>query len=153
MFECRCAMSDGPVDCPVWRRVMAPELRSICAGTDPVDAIDSDLPSVPRQVYLDDWTASLAELDPAGLMEAAKSFLAEWRRHRANGSPKASTEIQGRRLMICESCDVLDPATRRCKSCGCPVKRKAAWADSFCPLGEWDAVTEFATNGPEMQPG
>lgn len=118
---------------------MAPELQRICHGEDPADVIPNS-GNVPRDVYIDEWVRQLAEMAPAGTLSVARAFIEEWRRHRANGSPKATDKVKAVRLMICESCDVLDPESRKCRSCGCPVDRKTGWADSDCPLGEWSEV-------------
>ena len=43
------------------------------------------------------------------------------------------------RLAICYDCDELT-ITRQCKKCGCFVKAKTLYAQSFCPAGNWDVI-------------
>jgi len=138
MFNCEC---ESPGKCPVWRKEMGPELHSICRG-------DPDAPiheSVTRETYLDAWIRELADQDPPSLYASARPFMIAHRNHIAAGSPEAPAAIAAERLALCEECDLLDPKTLRCRSCGCYVERKTKWADAECPLPEpakrWRALS------------
>lgn len=57
------------------------------------------------------------------------------------GKAKKATKTQQiDRLAICNSCDELFRPTKQCKKCGCFVKAKALYAESFCPVGNWDTI-------------
>lgn len=63
-------------------------------------------------------------------------------KYKLAGSPTTPLEIQNERLTICESCDRLEPISRSCYECGCPVDEKVKWGTERCPLGKWEAVVD-----------
>jgi hypothetical protein len=68
-------------------------------------------------------------------LERLKGFTFSAIKHLASGAATVPEEVFQERLNICALCD------RRqgefCTVCGCPIRRKARWAVSRCPLGKW----------------
>jgi hypothetical protein len=76
------------------------------------------------------------------IVRKAMNYGASLLKYKLAGSPTTPTEIQNERLTICESCDRLEPISRSCYECGCPVDEKVKWGTERCPLGKWEAVVD-----------
>lgn len=42
-----------------------------------------------------------------------------------------------RRYDICQGCDSFDRMRKRCRECGCFMKKKVVFSAAKCPLGKW----------------
>jgi glycosyltransferase involved in cell wall biosynthesis len=57
--------------------------------------------------------------------------------HVLDGNTKADLPVMEARLDICMGCEYR--TEENCSVCGCPLKDKASWRSSDCPLGKWPA--------------
>lgn len=76
------------------------------------------------------------------LFEKMLNYTESFIKYKLAGSPTTPTEIQNEHLTICESCDSLEPVSRSCYECGCPVDEKVKWGTERCPLGKWETVVD-----------
>ncbi|MHC5538779.1 hypothetical protein ACYOEI_11205 [Singulisphaera rosea] len=62
--------------------------------------------------------------------------------HVAAGMPEVDDAIYETRLTTCQGCSLNlgdEPLTCSHPTCGCPMRRKAWWAEQACPIGKWPA--------------
>ena len=52
-------------------------------------------------------------------------------------APKASEELETKRLDICKECPEFIKLTKQCKKCGCIMTGKVKLIHATCPLGKW----------------
>lgn len=52
-------------------------------------------------------------------------------------APRASKELETKRLDICKECPELMKLTKQCKKCGCVMTGKVKLIHATCPLGKW----------------
>lgn len=50
-------------------------------------------------------------------------------------------DIAQKRYDICKTCSRFNTTLYICKECGCFMKAKVKFYDSFCPVGKWPAYT------------
>lgn len=72
---------------------------------------------------------------PPGWVEKAANYAKAKLQHIANGSPSVSLTVLQERLDVCSLCPLRNDEF--CGACGCPVEKKAGWADQECPVGKW----------------
>ena len=52
-------------------------------------------------------------------------------------APKASKELEIKRLDICKECPEFMKLTKQCKKCGCVMTGKVKLIHATCPLEKW----------------
>ncbi len=70
-----------------------------------------------------------------GIIEKATTFTGALFRHLTGGLEKTDAKRVELRLLECDVCPSRNGDA--CGECGCPVAKKAAWANEECPLGKW----------------
>lgn len=74
-----------------------------------------------------------------GLLERGASLGVAIMRHIQTGGRKVDRDTFARRMATCGNCPFFIPDKATCEKCGCPLSRKALWAESECPDGRWDS--------------
>lgn len=79
---------------------------------------------------------------PPGLLRKALNFSKALAEHAKNGMKLVDDEVYVNRLELCLLCP--DRAHDVCSKCGCPIDKKASWAEQQCPADppKWTRVRE-----------
>lgn len=114
--NCNCDVNfkDPCAECPLKR--WGP---FYCQSIDAEDGKNENFPSMAKQ----------ASSFFTAIKDEAKSII--------NRESKISSELQNKRMEICEKCVFFDLGSNRCKKCGCFLKIKTAWRSQKCPIGKW----------------
>jgi|694.fasta_scaffold01402_15 hypothetical protein len=51
--------------------------------------------------------------------------------------PRSESDLQAKRLSICQTCEFFRPIPQTCKKCGCFMKLKVTLDNARCPLHKW----------------
>lgn len=65
--------------------------------------------------------------------------------HITTGAKATPDDILEKRLDICANCEARNLET--CSACGCPLARKAPWAEQFCDHGKWGPYVNEVDHG------
>jgi ribosomal protein L32 len=57
--------------------------------------------------------------------------------HAKDGFKNVESDLQKRRLEICQKCEYYKEDNISCKKCGCYLLIKTSWASESCPVGKW----------------
>jgi hypothetical protein len=84
-------------------------------------------------------------------LKIAANFAGALASHVATGAEHATPETMEYRLKICSMCPHRSDSA--CSVCGCPVDKKASWAEQSCPIGLWPKSDPWAdTESLEVAP-
>ena len=89
------------------------------------------------------------EITGPNLVQKAVNYTKAQVKHTLSGRKEVTDEVFEERISKCKGCDYFDPEKIVCKhqDCGCFLEIKCKWADSECPIGEWNAIAEEKEKG------
>lgn len=71
----------------------------------------------------------------ASLSDKAKSFTKAAVKHVASGLKTREKKEIRNIIAICQECEFY--TGKRCRKCGCNMKKKIQWATTHCPMDKW----------------
>ena len=96
---------------------------------------------------------TITKLGKPSAAQKVANFAGAAARHLEAGRPQATDEQVAERFAICQGCELYQAKSEvegvcNHRSCGCKLKQvgvtglnQLRWADQFCPLKKWGAVT------------
>tara|TARA_R100000008_G_scaffold26150_1_gene14237 strand:- start:21378 stop:21617 length:240 start_codon:yes stop_codon:yes gene_type:complete len=79
----------------------------------------------------------MAENKKLNLAEKGWSLTKSLMRYAMQGFPNVSEKVYEDRMMICNSCELLNKEKGACMACGCAVEYKGRMETESCPKKKW----------------